>query len=227
MVSEMDRVLIHLFVICLLCVAINLFMSFVFVCLILIASTFFFSGLVIMGQDYSYTQPSSSDELDLTYLLESEAQIYKDEAESSLYIAESFQYTPSPEADDGIPTTCYCGSEPEIATSHTHKDPGRRYYTCPNVDDGECHIWKWWDVAVTEEMTEVKRQMRLLKDQAFQCDQNVVKLQKTVCEVQKTVCEQKKSVWEVKKPYMRIMVSVLTVLLGFAVMYMSGISSKK
>ncbi|KAG5413646.1 hypothetical protein IGI04_001213 [Brassica rapa subsp. trilocularis] len=175
-----------------------------------------------MGQDYSYMQPSSSDEPDLTYLLESEAQIYKDEAESSLYIAESFQYTPSPEADDGIPTTCYCGSEPEITTSQTHKDPGRRYYTCPNVDDGECHIWKWWDVAVTEEMTEVKRQMRLLKDQAFQCDQNVVKLQKTVCELQKTVCEQKKSVWEVKKPYMRIMVSVLTVLLGFAVMYMSG-----
>ncbi|XP_033129775.1 kinesin-like protein KIN-UA isoform X1 [Brassica rapa] len=180
------------------------------------------NGLVIMGQDYSYTQPSSSDELDLTYLLEAEAQIYKDEAESSLYIAESFQYTPSPEADDGIPTTCYCGSEPEIARSHTHKDPGRRYYTCPNVDDGECHIWKWWDVAVTEEMTEVKREMRLLKDQAFQCDQNVVKLQKTVCELQKTVCEQKKSVWAVKKPYMRIMVSVLTVLLGFAVMYMSG-----
>ena len=37
MVSEMDRVLIHLFVICLLCVAINLFMSFAFVCLILTA----------------------------------------------------------------------------------------------------------------------------------------------------------------------------------------------
>ena len=37
MVSEMDRVVIHLFVICLLCVAINLFMSFVFVCLILTA----------------------------------------------------------------------------------------------------------------------------------------------------------------------------------------------
>ncbi|KAL0701865.1 hypothetical protein Bca4012_057987 [Brassica carinata] len=168
-----------------------------------------------MGQDYSYTQPSSSDEINLTSILEAEAQIYKDESESSLYIAEEVQYTPSPEADDGIPTTCYCGSELEIATSHTHKDPGRRYYTCANVDDGECHIWKWWDVAVTEEMTEVQRQMRLLKDQAFQCEQNVVKLQKTAC-------EQKKSVWEVKKTYIRIMVSVLTVLLGLAVMFMTG-----
>ncbi|KAG2332415.1 hypothetical protein Bca52824_003595 [Brassica carinata] len=138
-----------------------------------------------MGQDYSYTQPSSSDEIDLTSVLEGEAQMYKDEAESSLYIAEAVQYTPSPEADDGIPTTCYCGSQPEIATSHTHKDPGRR----------------------------------LLKDQAFQCEQNVVKLQRTVCELKKTACEQKKSVWEVKKTYIRIMVSVLTVLLGVAVMF--------
>ncbi|KAG2254405.1 hypothetical protein Bca52824_084541 [Brassica carinata] len=135
-----------------------------------------------MGQDYSYTQPSSSDEINLTSILEAEAQIYKDESESSLYIAEEVQYTPSPEADDGIPTTCYCGSELEIATSHTHKDPGRR----------------------------------LLKDQAFQCEQNVVKLQKTAC-------EQKKSVWEVKKTYIRIMVSVLTVLLGLAVMFMTGV----
>ena len=23
---------------------------------------------------------------------------------------------------------------------------------CENVDDGECHVWKWWDVAVMEDM---------------------------------------------------------------------------
>ena len=102
-----------------------------------------------MGQDYSYSQPSSSDEYDigLTCLLQAEADMYADEAESSYNIAEPVQYPPQPEADDGIPTTCYCGGEPVVATSYTPKDPGRRYFTCDNVDDGDCHVWKWWDMA--------------------------------------------------------------------------------
>nr|VDD56020.1 unnamed protein product [Brassica oleracea] len=86
-----------------------------------------------MGQDYSYSQPSSSDEYDITSLLQAEAEMYADEAEtlktpniSSYNIAEPVQYPPQPEADDGIPTTCYCGGEPVVATSYTPKDPGRR-----------------------------------------------------------------------------------------------------
>uniref|UniRef100_M4DBE1 Uncharacterized protein n=1 Tax=Brassica campestris TaxID=3711 RepID=M4DBE1_BRACM len=39
-----------------------------------------------MRQDYSYTQPSSSDEYDLTSLLEAEAALYAEEAESSYNI---------------------------------------------------------------------------------------------------------------------------------------------
>ncbi|KAL0814319.1 hypothetical protein Bca101_070762 [Brassica carinata] len=62
-----------------------------------------------MGQ-YSYSQPSSSSEdLDITSLLEAEAQLYADEAQSSFDMAEPVQYQPQPEADDGIPTICYCG----------------------------------------------------------------------------------------------------------------------
>ncbi|KAG2294161.1 hypothetical protein Bca52824_040830 [Brassica carinata] len=72
-----------------------------------------------MGQDYSYTQPSSSDEF--------EADLYADEGESSYTIAEADEYSPEPEADEGIPRTCYCGSEPVVATSYTPKDPGRRH----------------------------------------------------------------------------------------------------
>ncbi|KAG5415951.1 hypothetical protein IGI04_003518, partial [Brassica rapa subsp. trilocularis] len=38
-----------------------------------------------MGQDYSYTQPSSSAEsLDMTYLLEAECELYKDEDDSRI-----------------------------------------------------------------------------------------------------------------------------------------------
>ncbi|KAG2269543.1 hypothetical protein Bca52824_064098 [Brassica carinata] len=79
-----------------------------------------------MGQDYSYSQPSSSDEFDITSLLQAEAELYADEAESSYNMSEPFQYPPQPETDDGIPTTCYCGGELVVATSYTPKDPGRR-----------------------------------------------------------------------------------------------------
>ncbi|KAF2589554.1 hypothetical protein F2Q70_00041586 [Brassica cretica] len=81
-------------------------------------------------------------------------------AESSQNIAEPFQYPPQPEADDGIPKTCYCGGQPVVATSYTSKDPGIRYFTCDNADDGDCHVWKWWDVVVMEEMSDFQRQLR-------------------------------------------------------------------
>ncbi|KAG2246061.1 hypothetical protein Bca52824_085689 [Brassica carinata] len=80
-----------------------------------------------MGQ-YSYNQPSSSSEdLDITSLLEPEAQLYADEAQSSFDMAEPVQYQTQPEADDGIPMICYCGGEPVVATAYTEKDPGRRH----------------------------------------------------------------------------------------------------
>ncbi|KAG5392088.1 hypothetical protein IGI04_022051, partial [Brassica rapa subsp. trilocularis] len=133
-----------------------------------------------MGQDYSYSQPSSSSEFDMTSLLLAEAEAYADEAESSYPIEEPVQYPVQPEADEGIPTTCYCGAEPVVETSYTRRDPGRRYFSCVNVDDGDCHIWKWWDVAIMEEMRDFQRQNRLLKNQFFETDQKVAKLEKTV-----------------------------------------------
>ncbi|KAF3580526.1 hypothetical protein DY000_02028769 [Brassica cretica] len=137
-------------------------------------------GQRTMGQDYSYTQPSSSEEFDMTSLLQAEADLYADEAESSYTIAEAVHYPPQPEADEGFPRTCYCGCEPIVETSYTPKDPGRRYFTCVNVDDGDCHIWKWWDVAIMEEMRDMQTQLRLLKDQFFESDQKVAKLEKIV-----------------------------------------------
>ncbi|KAG2311082.1 hypothetical protein Bca52824_022639 [Brassica carinata] len=90
-----------------------------------------------MGQ-YSYSQPSSSEDNDiyLTWLLQEEADIYADEAESSQNIVEPVQYPSqeeadiyADEADDGIPKSCYCGAEPVVATAYTSKDPGRRFST--------------------------------------------------------------------------------------------------
>ncbi|XP_048614959.1 uncharacterized protein At4g04775-like [Brassica napus] len=138
-----------------------------------------------MGQ-YSYSQPSSSSEdLDITSLLEAEAQLYADEAQSSFDMAEPVQYQPQPEADDGIPTICYCGGEPVVATAYTEKDPGRRYFTCDNVDDGDCHIWKWWDVAVMDEMRDFQTQLRRLKEEGTESEQKLLLLEKTVYELGK------------------------------------------
>uniref|UniRef100_A0A0D3E1Q2 Zinc finger GRF-type domain-containing protein n=1 Tax=Brassica oleracea var. oleracea TaxID=109376 RepID=A0A0D3E1Q2_BRAOL len=92
-----------------------------------------------MGQDYSYSQPSSS-EVSLTWLLQEEADVYADEAQSRLNLQVPVQYVPQPDVEEGIPKTCYCGGDPVVATSYTPRDPGRRYFTCQNVDDDDCHI---------------------------------------------------------------------------------------
>ena len=109
-----------------------------------------------MGLDYSYSQPSQSEEYggdtaDSSYS-ETEDLIRRDQAELNNNYGVPGQYPPQPEVEFGFPQVCYCGSQPVLATSSTTNNPGRRYYTCVNADDGECHVWKWWDVAFMEEM---------------------------------------------------------------------------
>jgi len=170
-----------------------------------------------MGQDYSYSQPSSSsNSLDMSSLLEAEAKLYADEAESPYCNAEPDQFPPQREADDGIPTACYCGAQPVVECSYTPKDPYIRHFMCANVDDGDCHIWKWWDVALMEEMSEFQRHLRQLKDQAFECDQKLLKLQKTVCELKK-----KSETTNAFTLALCVMVSAL-VFIGLAAMFLSG-----
>lgn len=163
-----------------------------------------------MGQDYSYSQPSSSSEsLDITSLLEAECQMYKDEADSGYCNSLPVQYTHQPEADDGIPTTCYCGAQPVLGCSYTSQNPYRRYFTCDNADDGDCHIWKWWEVAVMEEMMEFQRQLRDLKVQRYESEQKVLHLEKTVQELSNNKSGVKLTVW-------------LLVLIGFLLLIVRG-----
>ena len=169
-----------------------------------------------MGQDYSYSQPSSSsDSIDITSLLQAEAELYADEGQSSHNNPEPVQYPPQPEADDGIQTICYCGGEPVVATSSTHKDPGRRYFTCENVDDGDCHIWKWWDVAVMEEMSDLQRQLRLLKNQGNASEKKLMLLEKSVFELS----NQKSGVKLMRVSSRRC---CLLVLIGFVFLFLHG-----
>ncbi|KAF8107186.1 hypothetical protein N665_0125s0014, partial [Sinapis alba] len=102
-------------------------------------------------------------------------------------------YPPQPEVEFGFPQQCYCGSEPRLATCYSRTDPGRRYYTCTNVNDGECHVWKWWDEAIMEEMRATTRHTAQLAEKVdslelfsdFETEQKLVRLENMVCELAK------------------------------------------
>ncbi|XP_048612112.1 uncharacterized protein LOC125586257 isoform X2 [Brassica napus] len=147
-----------------------------------------------MGLDYSYSQPSQSetfggDGFESEYN-EVEALIQEDQAQLEYENAQAFVYPPQPEVEFGIPQVCYCGNAPKIATSKDF----HRYYTCGNADDGECHVWKWWDEAVMEEMRARDRHtlqldekvdaLTLLSD--YDTDQTLFRLENMVCELAKS-----------------------------------------
>ncbi|KAG2267619.1 hypothetical protein Bca52824_062174 [Brassica carinata] len=56
--------------------------------------------------------------------------------------------------------------------------------TRDNVQDGDCHIWKWWDVAVTEELGDFRHSLGCLRSKDLS-DQKLVKLRKIVRELSK------------------------------------------
>ncbi|KAL0794876.1 hypothetical protein Bca101_066253 [Brassica carinata] len=116
-----------------------------------------------MGLDYSYTQPSELEDYGEnsadTGFSETEFDIMLDQAEID---ATRVVYPPQPEVEFGFPKECYCGGQPVVETAYTRTDPGRRFYTCENRADGDCHVWKWWDVAVMEEMKAMCTQCGLL-----------------------------------------------------------------
>ncbi|KAG2258010.1 hypothetical protein Bca52824_077304 [Brassica carinata] len=158
-----------------------------------------------MGLDYSYTQPSESEDYGLGGSTDSgnsstEMYIQLDQAQIE---AARHQYPPLPEVEFGFPKECYCGGEPLVATSYTRTDPGRRFYTCKNKQDGDCHVYKWWDVAATEEIKAIGAQVTLLTDKVdslsfvgyeetelrelkevqFDMEQKLVRLESIVCDL--------------------------------------------
>ena len=161
-----------------------------------------------MGLDYSYSQPSESEDYggnDSSHTEDREVEdlIRRDQAELNYNYAATVQYPPQPEVKFGFPQTCYYGGRPKLATSRTVNDPGRRYYTCDNVNDGDCHVHKWWDEAVMEEMrardthtlqlsekvdyltfwNDYDPQLNKFKDLQNETEQKLVRLEKIVSEL--------------------------------------------
>ena len=170
-----------------------------------LSNVFCFDYSQAMGLDYSYTQPSESEDYGLGGSADSgnsstEMYIQLDQAQIE---AARHQYPPLPEVEFGFPKECYCGGEPLVATSYTRTDPGRRFYTCKNKQDGDCHVYKWWDVAATEEIKAIGAQVTLLTDKVdslsfvgyeetelrelkevqFDMEQKLVRLESIVCDL--------------------------------------------
>ncbi|KAL0774029.1 hypothetical protein Bca101_039180 [Brassica carinata] len=148
-----------------------------------------------MGLDYSYSQPSESEDLfcnsvDSGYS-ETDDLIRRDQEEISLQRGSPVQYPLEPEVEFGFPQRCYCGAQPLLATSS--REIGRRYYTCTNVNDGECHVWKWWDDALMEELRARDRHVLLLSEKVdslahlsdYETEQKLAILEKMVYDLAK------------------------------------------
>nr|VDC96104.1 unnamed protein product [Brassica rapa] len=149
-----------------------------------------------MGLDYSYSQPSESEDYgghdsSDTEDREFEDLIRRDQADLNYNYASTVQYPPQPEVEFGFPQTCYCGGRPKLATSRTVNDPCRRYYTCDNVNDGDCHVHKWWDDAVMEEMrardVHTLQLSEKLKELQNETEQKLVRLEKVVSELDENI----------------------------------------
>ncbi|KAF3510768.1 hypothetical protein F2Q69_00009674, partial [Brassica cretica] len=118
------------------------------------------SKLAILDTLLAKKEPLSEAEEDGSYS-EMEDLIRRHQAELSLHASSRVQYPPQPEVEFGIPQTCYCGAKPLLETSRN--DPVlrvfttcRRYYTCENVDDGECHVWKC-DIETDQRLARVEK----------------------------------------------------------------------
>ncbi|KAJ4886683.1 hypothetical protein Rs2_26431 [Raphanus sativus] len=171
----------------------------------------------------NYSQPSESEDIfgndSHSGYSETEDLIRRDQAELSLS-REAVVYPPQPEVEFGFPQSCYCGGQPHLATSTSRNDPGRRYYTCANVDDGDCHVFKWWDVAVMEEMkardlhvhqlAEKVENLTLFSD--YETEQKLLSLEKLVGDLAK---EKSRFTFE----YFVALLVLVAVLLGMLVLF--------
>ncbi|CAH2034701.1 unnamed protein product [Thlaspi arvense] len=95
---------------------------------------------------HSYTQPSSSTDSDSSGIRRRLAR----------HVVPINEY--------GILTQCYCGARAILDTCRSTMDPGRRFFTCPNVGDGNCHIWKWLNEGILEELTTIKNDYETVLD---------------------------------------------------------------
>ncbi|KAL0736952.1 hypothetical protein Bca4012_013162 [Brassica carinata] len=129
----------------------------------------------------------TSEVTSLTHLLgysSTDELIRWDQEELDIKYGAPAEYPPQPEVEFGFPQSCYCGGAPVLRINAT----GRLYYTCDNADDGECHVWKLWDVAVMEEMRARDRHVLQLQEKVdnlaflndFETEQRLVRVEKLV-----------------------------------------------
>lgn len=115
-----------------------------------------------MGQDYSYTQPSSSSaSVDITSLLEEECRLYADEAEIRHWNAEAIHHETQPEGDDGSPTRCLCGAELMQLKGEVHESVQKVIIVQKTVSETEQKV-----IILEKTLSESKQKVIILEKKA-------------------------------------------------------------
>ncbi|CAN8306828.1 unnamed protein product [Cochlearia groenlandica] len=117
----------------------------------------------------------------------------------------------------GLLKVCYCGSDAIIEASTTRTNPGRLYYTCPSRDDGECHIWKWWDKAMMEELTEVRREVSNQSDCTVK--RNLQEKMEEVAALHELLKKTNSDMDDMKKLFKMLSLSLITLLVIAVAVY--------
>ncbi|CAN8235353.1 unnamed protein product [Cochlearia groenlandica] len=135
--------------------------------------------------------------------------IAEEEVTSSMVRSDSNSFDPYADPGEmGFTKVCYCGRDVTVRASNTSTNPGRRFLTCRARNDGQCHVWKWWDVAVTEEF-------RLAHLRATMIEEKLQLVEK----IEDLVLKNKTEVATIKKTFKVVMCSVTGLLIVFLFAY--------
>ncbi|XP_042944448.1 uncharacterized protein LOC122315064 [Carya illinoinensis] len=108
--------------------------------------------------------------------------------------------------------TCWCGLKTPLKTSHTKKNPGRRFFACPNYNTGDarCEFFVWLDI-----LTLLEENFRVRENKASCCWEDVLQRDYDVRKREEKVRDAVKNLKKQKQKLL-MMYWVLTFVVVFA-----------
>ncbi|KAF5462587.1 hypothetical protein F2P56_018578 [Juglans regia] len=94
--------------------------------------------------------------------------------------------------------TCWCGLKAPLKTSHTKKNPGRKFYACPKYNTGEemCQFFIWADILqlVEEKIRTRENAARKREDDLLLREYEVQKTKDKLVERENVLYKQEKKI---------------------------------
>ncbi|XP_035548408.1 uncharacterized protein LOC118349049 [Juglans regia] len=91
--------------------------------------------------------------------------------------------------------SCWCGLKAPLKISHTHKNPGRKFYACPTYGTGEtrCQFFIWADIlqsVISEKYLTRENEIRKREDALLLREYEAQKKEDKLLEREKTLQKQ-------------------------------------